>query len=113
MEPWERAATRGALAADPAGAQSPTSEGGSSEGEPASTVGSLLGPGQVGGPFLQPDVVDFRFELKSDSVLIAKSRRLCSGRSICVHDQLCTLMQVGVIAGEETWVCESSRSSSL
>ena len=41
---------RGGLAPDPTGGQSPPSEGGSSEEEPASTVGSLLGPSQVRRP---------------------------------------------------------------
>ena len=51
MAASERAASQGAaLAMDPAGLQSPPSEGGSSDGQPASTVGSLLGPTQVGSP---------------------------------------------------------------
>jgi len=48
MTASERAASQGAaLAMDPAALQSPPSEGGSSDEQPASTVGSLLGPTQA------------------------------------------------------------------
>ncbi len=48
MAASERAASQGpVLAMDPAALQSPPSEGGSSDEQPASTVGSLLGPTQV------------------------------------------------------------------
>lgn len=52
MAASERTAAQGAaLAMDAAGLQSRTSEAGSSDEEPASTVGSLLGPTQVNAGF--------------------------------------------------------------